>query len=98
MERKSLPDRVASGAVVLIDVRTDDEWNAGHAVGAVHFELARMEKGELPDVSKQSTVCLYCQGGTRSAAARDILRKNGYVDVTNIGGLSDWQVLGGGIV
>ena len=98
MEQVSIPEQVASRAAVLIDVRRDDEWAAGHAAGALHFELARMERGELPAVPKDGTIYLYCQGGTRSAAAAEILQRNGFSRARNIGGVADWQALGGKMV
>ncbi len=86
---------MASGGGVLLDVRRDDEWAAGHAKGAIHWELARLENGEWPDVPKDAKVFVYCAAGGRAGQARELLMNQGWVDVTNIGGLKDWQAAGG---
>ncbi len=97
MEQMSIPEQVAAGEAILIDVRRDDEWNAGHADGALHFELARMEQDELPDLPQDKMIYLYCAGGSRSGIAAEILTKHGF-RAQNIGGLADWQAMGGSVV
>ncbi len=86
---------MAAGGAVLLDVRRDDEWAAGHAKGAVHWELARLQNGEWPDVAKDAKVFVYCAAGGRAGQARELLMNQGWTDVTNIGGLKDWQAAGG---
>lgn len=88
---------VEAGDATLIDVRTQEEWDAGHAPQAEHFELARLEAGELPDVPKDATIYVYCRSGNRSGMAVEILERAGYTDVTNAGGLTDWQAAGGDV-
>src|SRR5215469_8219103 len=61
---------------VLIDVREDSEWQAGHAAGAVHLGKGVIERDietRIPD--KNTTLVLYCGGGFRSALAADALTK-----------------------
>ena len=63
---------------VLIDVREDGEWQAGHAAAGVHIGRGVLEReieGAVPD--KGARVVLYCQGGSRSALAADTLQKMG---------------------
>jgi rhodanese-related sulfurtransferase len=98
MENKPATQAVAdvgAGKAVLLDVRRDDEWAAGHAKGAVHFELAKLEAGELPDIPKDAVVYVHCAAGARAQKAKEILEQNGWTNVTNIGGLKDWQEAGG---
>ncbi len=92
---KEAVEKVRGGGVTLLDVRRDDEWAAGHAPQAVHWELARLERGELPDVPKDEPVYVYCAAGGRAGKAQEILMANGWTAVTNIGGLKDWQAAGG---
>ncbi len=76
MSEKSIQSPVAlvnQGKAVLIDVRTDDEWNAGHAAHAVHFELAKLQGGELPSVPKDAAIYVYCRSGARATMAKTIL-------------------------
>jgi rhodanese-related sulfurtransferase len=88
---------VGAGAAVLLDVRRDDEWAAGHAKGATHWELARLEAGEFPDIPKDAKVYVHCAAGVRAQKAKEILNQNEWNDVTNIGGLEDWETAGGEI-
>ena len=99
MEDKSYADvaaeAVADDDAVIVDVRRDDEWDAGHADRAIHWELSRLESGDLPDIAKDAHVYTYCAAGGRAGKAADILRENGWVNVQNMGGLSDWTAAGG---
>lgn len=85
-------EKVDSGAV-LIDVREDNEWENGHADGAVHIGRGVIERdivGKFPD--KNAEIILYCGGGYRSALAADNLQKMGYKNVFSmIGGWTAWQ-------
>ena len=88
-------EEVGADAAVLLDVRTDDEWAAGHAKGATHWELARMEAGEFPDIPKDARIYVHCAAGGRAQTAKELLMHNDWNDVTNIGGLDDWENAGG---
>ncbi len=94
---QSAVELVGEGKAVLIDVRTDDEWNAGHALGAIHFELAKLQSGELPPIPKDAAIYVYCRTGIRAGQAKTILEQNGYTNVTNLGGLANWQAIGGAV-
>jgi rhodanese-related sulfurtransferase len=89
--------QVQAGDAKLLDVRTEEEWDAGHAPQAERFELSRLEAGELPDVPKDAKIHVYCRSGNRATTAVEILEQAGYTDVTNIGGLTDWQAAGGDV-
>ena len=84
--------RIEKGAN-LIDVREDNEWNDGHAGGAVHLGRGIIERdivGEFPD--KNTELILYCGGGYRSALAADNLQKMGYTNVLSMaGGWTAWK-------
>ena len=88
---------VEDGDALLLDVRTDAEHKAGHAPGVTHLPLARVEDGARPDVPKDRAIYVYCRTGRRAAIAVDLLRKDGFTDVTNIGGLKDWEKAGGAV-
>jgi len=64
---------------LLVDVREDNEWAAGHAQGAVHLGKGIIERDietKVPD--KDTELVLYCGGGFRSALVADALQKMGY--------------------
>ena len=78
---------------VIIDVRENDEWNAGHIAGAIHVPLSEITN-HIPELSKyqNSPVIMQCKSGARSAKAADILAKAGFSKVHNLaGGLNAWQ-------
>jgi len=72
---------------VLIDVREDSEWAAGHAKGALHLGKGIIERdieSKIPD--KGAKLVLYCGGGFRSALAGDALQQMGYTHVISLDG------------
>jgi len=81
---------------LLVDVREDNEWDAGHAAGAVHLGKGIIERdieAKVPD--KSTRLVLYCGGGYRSALAADNLRKMGYTGAISLdGGWKAWQKAG----
>jgi rhodanese-related sulfurtransferase len=87
--------RQASGAT-LIDVREDNEWRSGYALGAVHMGRGVIERDvvhQIPD--KDAELILYCGGGFRSALAADNLQKMGYTNVLSMaGGWTAWKEAG----
>ncbi|MGK2934852.1 MAG: rhodanese-like domain-containing protein [Gemmatimonadaceae bacterium] len=88
--------RTTQGAI-LVDVREDREWEAGHARGAVHIGKGVIERDieqKIPDADAE--IVLYCGGGFRSALAADSLRKMGYRNVASMaGGWRAWEAAGG---
>jgi phage shock protein E len=70
----------------LIDVRTPEEFSDGHYRGAVNHELLLLEDELLPEYQKDSAIYVYCKTGARAERAREILQKNGFINVTNLGG------------
>lgn len=85
--------RESGAAHLLIDVREDGEWNAGHAAGSMHLGKGIIERDIETKVPERSTkLVLYCGGGYRSALAADNLQKMGYTDVVSLdGGWRAWN-------
>lgn len=80
---------------VLLDVREQDEWDAGHAPGAVHIPLGDLPSRlhELPDTDAV-TLAVACRGGGRSSRAVAWLSQQGF-DVANLdGGMKAWAAAG----
>jgi len=72
---------------LLIDVREDNEWTAGHAKDAIHLSKGIIERDIERTVPDKSTpMVLYCGGGYRSALASDSLGKMGYTGVISLDG------------
>ncbi len=66
---------------IYLDVRTENEWNMGHIKSALHFDLGRLEAGELPDLPLDTVVKIYCRSGARAESAKDILENAGFTNV-----------------
>jgi rhodanese-related sulfurtransferase len=83
-------------AAKLIDVREDNEWQAGHAAGAIHLGKGIIERdieSTVPD--KETELILYCGGGYRSALAADVLQRMGFTNVFSMaGGWKGWKESG----
>jgi len=85
---RSVPAADVPEDAVLVDVREDDEWAAGHAPGAVHLPLGDLPArlGELPE----GDVHVVCRSGGRSARATAWLQQNGVEAVNVSGGMGAW--------
>lgn len=86
----------AGSPIVLIDVREESEWTAGHAAGAIHLSKGIIERdieARLPDTG--IALVLYCGGGFRSALAGDAIQRMGYTSVLSLaGGWRAWKECG----
>jgi len=79
---------------LFIDVRTPEEYAAGHVKGAKLIPLQELEE-RLAEVPHDKRVYLYCHSGKRSAAAANILVRAGFTNIENIdGGITAWQDAG----
>ena len=70
---------------ILVDVREDSEWAAGHAVNAEHIGKGVLERDiekKLPDTNAE--VIMYCGGGFRSALTCDVAQRMGYTNVASL--------------
>jgi len=75
----------ANPRIVLLDVREDSEWQAGHAVEAVHLGKGILERDLeklFPDAKTE--IIMYCGGGFRSALSCDAAQKMGYHNVHSL--------------
>jgi rhodanese-related sulfurtransferase len=78
---------------VLIDVREDDEWQAGHAPDAAHLPMSRFVErlGELPDADPLYVIC---RSGGRSGRVVAYLNQQGHPAVNVAGGMQSWAAGG----
>ncbi len=75
---------------VLIDVRTEPEWNEGHLQGAILIPYEKIgDEIEKVAPDRKTRVILYCKSGRRSGIAQDALKKLGYEDVINNGSVKE---------
>ena len=83
-----LKEWIEKGAVIL-DVRTPQEFQAGHPKGAINIPVDEVTARVNEFGDKSNPVIVYCASGARSAYAARILKMSGYQDVVNAGGLYD---------
>jgi rhodanese-related sulfurtransferase len=78
---------------VILDVREDDEWAAGHVGGATHVPLGEVPQrlGELPDADPLYVIC---RSGNRSGRAVAWLGQQGIETVNVAGGMRAWAAAG----
>jgi len=77
-----------SDEFIVIDVRTSEEFNAGHIEESSNVEWQNISS-IIDKVKKDQKIYLYCRSGRRSQNAKDIQIDLGYEDVTNLGGIKD---------
>ncbi|HEX2301266.1 MAG TPA: rhodanese-like domain-containing protein [Pseudonocardiaceae bacterium] len=82
---------LSSGAAVLVDVREQHEWDAGHAEVAVHMPIAELDAAALPPGTELIITCRSGGRGTRATAA---LVEAGLPARNLIGGMRGWRDAG----
>jgi rhodanese-related sulfurtransferase len=81
---------IESGKVEVIDVRTPEEYTAGHIPESKLIPLQTLE-GMLSELDKEKEYLIVCRSGNRSAEASAILAQNGFQMIYNMGGgMNEW--------
>ncbi len=72
-------------AKILIDVREPDEYNTGHALGALNIPVASISKDnkDISGLSPDQEIVVYCRSGGRAENARSKLLQLGFTNVVN---------------
>jgi glyoxylase-like metal-dependent hydrolase (beta-lactamase superfamily II)/rhodanese-related sulfurtransferase len=79
------------GKFMVVDVRREPEWRAGHVEGAQWYPLDRLNSGSLA-LDKKAPLAVHCKSGYRSMIACSLLERSGFQNVTNVsGGLDAWE-------
>lgn len=82
--------RTTKGSV-LLDVRTEEEYRRGHISGSRNIPVEKIANAENLLHDKSAPLFVYCQSGARSKKAVSQLKKMGFTDVCNIGGIEQYQ-------
>jgi rhodanese-related sulfurtransferase len=92
-EVPAVPVEDVGPQTVLLDVREQDEWDAGHAPGAQHLPATELmaRYGEVP---VDCEVHVICRTGRRSAAVAQWLNQEGFEAVNVVGGMDAWVQAG----
>lgn len=86
--------------VIILDVRTPEEFNAGHIANAININLEGSDfSSEVSKLEKNATVAVYCRSGNRSGVATEQMAELGFTDMYDMqGGIVDWEAAGGPVV
>lgn len=82
----------ADGEAVILDVRTQEEYDSGHIKGAVLLPVDEITEETAREVipTKDTQVLVYCRSGNRSVTASEALVQLGYREVYEFGGIQTW--------
>ena len=78
---------------LIVDVRTKEEYDSGHIEGALLLPVQELEV-RLDELLMDKPIIVYCRSGGRSRTAATILVENGFKQVYDMGGISDWTAKG----
>ena len=83
---------IKSDSVFLVDVRTAEEYAAGHIPNAKNVDVLQSDfKDRVETLSKNKEIAVYCRSGKRSLMAANTLAKMGYKVINLRGGWKEWQ-------
>ena len=76
----------------LIDVRTQDEFDLGHIDSAINLDFySETFQNDILSLPKNETIVLYCRTNNRSSKTANILKENGFKEISVLeGGITDW--------
>ena len=88
-----LAERLERGqAPIVLDVRSDAEWQSEHIAGAVHLYAGEIPQGANPPIPKDAEISVICGSGYRSSFVASLLQERGYRNLINVdGGMDAWN-------
>jgi hydroxyacylglutathione hydrolase len=94
IDERALMAGLERQAATVVDVRSTDEWDAGHIAGSIFAPLSRVSE-VMAGRRRDARLVLVCQTGSRSAIAASLLARDGFTDVANLrNGLVAWERAG----
>lgn len=79
-----------NGDAIVLDVRTQEEYDGGHIPGAVCLPNEDIQPGLPLPFEKDAEILVYCRSGRRSAEAAEKLASMGFANVSDFGGIQNW--------
>ncbi len=76
-------------SIVVVDVRTEAEYRSDHIPGAVNIPFDTIHI-DIPTEQKDAPIVVYCRSGNRSSRAAETLRRMGYSNIVDFGGIGSW--------
>lgn len=87
---KEAKEMMDTQEVIIVDVRTIEEFNEGHIENAINIPVETITAAPTELSDKEKTLLIYCRSGNRSAQASEKLAELGYTNVYDFGGIIDW--------
>lgn len=82
-------------SLTIIDVRTAEEFAAGHLEGAINIDIESGQfSARIEGLDRSASYMVYCHSGRRSAIAAETMVTAGFTDVHDVGGIADWMAAG----
>jgi len=94
VSQKKFQRLITKKNTVLLDVRTSEEYKAGHIPGSLQIDILNTEdfKKQVAVLDKTKTYLLYCRSGKRSKEALALMKEAGFIKLYDLqGGFSNWQ-------
>lgn len=86
-------EQIINNGAILVDVRTEEEYNENHIDGAALLSLDTINEETVANLvdSKDIPIIVYCRSGNRSHQAYELLKNLGYEDVYDLGSIDNWE-------
>ena len=86
-------EKIINDGAILLDVRSEEEYNVKHIVGASLLPLDKIDSDSIAAIvnDKNSPIIVYCKSGNRSHQALLKLQELGYSKVYDLGAMSNWE-------
>ena len=86
-------EKIINNGAILVDVRTEDEYNEKHIDGAILLTLDTIDEATVLNVidNKETPIIVYCRSGNRSSQALSKLEALGYTEVYDLGSIDNWE-------
>lgn len=100
VDAAAFADQAATAGVTVIDVRTPEEFAAGHIAGAINIDVegGAFDEG-IAALDPADTYAVYCRSGRRSLDAANLMVDAGFTSIYNLdGGIIEWTAAGGQLV
>ena len=82
--------RTSDPAVILLDVRNQDEYDRGHIPGSILIPVNQLEQNLSKLPNRSAAIIIYCRSGQRSATACGILNSAGYTQIYDMQAAENW--------
>ena len=89
--------RIKTGKVVVLDVRTPEEFKTGHISQSKNIDINNKSQflSSIDSLNKDDTYLIYCRSGNRSSQAKKIMQEKGFTHLSHLlGGIQSWTVAG----